>query len=386
MSQTADVVIIGGGIAGSSIAYHLAEQGCTSVVVVERETQQGKGSTGKSMGGVRAQFATAVNIQMSLYSIPFFANFEEAIGYPCAYRAQGYLFVATRESHVEYLHDNYARQTSLGLKQVALLAADDVSRMVPEIRSDDILGGSFCSSDGFIDPYSAMNGFMMRASERGAKLLRNTVVTGIAISHGRVTGVRTSNGLIATDTVVNAAGAWAADVARMAGVSLPVEPLRRMLVPTEPFDALPRHLPMVVDMTNGFHFRPEGLGFLLAWNDPDETSGFKTGFDPEFIEKILTRAVSRVPVFENAAVNPRRAWAGLYEMSPDHHAILGPAPGIDGFYLANGFSGHGVMHSPATGKIIADLILRGHTDVLDAGVLNLSRFAEGRLLYESTVL
>ena len=172
----------------------------------------------------------------------------------------------------------------------------------------------------------------------------------------------------------------------MVGIDLPVEPLRRMLVPTEPFDQFPHSAPMIIDMSNGFHFRPEGLGFLLAWNDPEETPGYKTDFDPGFIEKILTRAADRVPVFENLAVNPKRAWAGLYEMTPDHHPILGPAPEVTGFYLANGFSGHGVMHAPATGKILSDLILTGKCDMVDTSLLDLARFAEGRTIHETAVL
>jgi sarcosine oxidase subunit beta len=172
----------------------------------------------------------------------------------------------------------------------------------------------------------------------------------------------------------------------MVGIDLPVKPLRRMLVPTEPFDGFPHSAPMIIDMSNGFHFRPEGLGFLLAWNDPEETPGYKTDFDPGFIEKILTRAADRVPVFENLAVNPKRAWAGLYEMTPDHHPILGVVPEVPGFYLANGFSGHGVMHAPATGKILADLILTGKTGLVDARLLDLARFAEGRTIHETAVL
>ncbi len=156
---------------------------------------------------------------------------------------------------------------------------------------------------------------------------------------------------------MNCAGPWAAEIASMAGITLPVEPLRRMLVPTEPFDQFPHTAPMIIDMSNGFHFRPESRGFLLAWNDPEETPGFKTDFEPTFIEKILTRAADRVPIFENVAVNPKRAWAGLYEMTPDHHPILGESPEVPGFFFANGFSGHGVMHAPATGKILSDLIL-----------------------------
>ncbi len=386
MARTAEIVIIGGGIVGSSIAYHLSEAGAKDVLVVERETRQGLGSTGKSMGGVRAQFSTAVNIQMSLYSIPFFANFEEATGHPSGYKAHGYLFMATTAAHLEYLRANYERQAALGLKSVELLQPAEVAKIIPQARSDDILGGSFCPTDGFVDPHSVMTGFMARAVENGVRLWRGTEVIGIELERGAVAAVRTSAGVVETRTVVNAAGPWAAKVARLAGFDLPVEPLRRMLVPTEPFPGLPDPLPMVIDMSTGFHFRREGRGLLLAWNDPEETPGFKTSFDPAFIEKILTHAVSRFPAFESLEVDPRRAWAGLYEMTPDHHSILGLAPGVPGLYLANGFSGHGVMHSPATGRILSDLILHGECRVLDARPLGAERFAEGRLLEETAVL
>ena len=384
--QSADVVIIGGGIVGSSVAYHLTEAGCRNVVVLERESQQGKGSTGKSMGGVRAQFATPVNIRMSLFSIPFFRAFDEVVGHPSGYRGQGYLFVATHERHLRYLQANYERQVSLGLKTVALLQSEEVVRMVPQLRSDDILGGSFCSTDGFVDPHSVMRGFMLRAIDQGARLMRSAEVTAIERDAGGICGVRTASGRVATRTVVNAAGAWGGLVAKFVDVDLPVEPLRRMLVPTEPFDKIAHTAPMVVDMTTGFHFRPEGMGLMMAWNDPEETPGFKTNFDPVFVEKILTRGVDRLPCLEEAEVNPKRAWAGLYEMTPDHHPILGPAHGIAGMYFANGFSGHGVMHSPATGKIMADLILKGTSDLVDTRLLNFERFAEGRLLEETAVL
>jgi sarcosine oxidase subunit beta len=384
--ETADVVIVGGGIVGSSIAYHLTEAGCTNVLVVERETHQGKGSTGKSMGGVRAQFATPVNIQMSLYSIPFYASFDERLGLPAGYKPQGYLFVATSERHLEYLRTNQEKQKALGLKTARMLSADEIRNIFPQLRSDDVVGGSFCSTDGFVDPYSAMVGFMTRAAESGARLWRRTEVTAIHFDSNGVTGVETSSGPAATRTVVNAAGPWAAQVAKLAGVELPVEPLRRMLVPTEPFDQFPHTAPMIIDMSNGFHFRPESLGFLLAWNDPEETPGFKTDFEPGFIEKVLTRAAGRVPCFENLAVNPKRAWAGLYEMTPDHHPILGPVAEAPGFFLANGFSGHGVMHAPATGKILSDLILRQRCDLVDTRLLALDRYREGRLIEETAVL
>ncbi len=386
MSETADVVVIGSGIVGSSVAYHLAEAGCTDVLVIEREAHQGKGSTGKSMGGVRAQFSTPVNIQMSIYSIDFFASFDEVVGYPADYRAHGYLFCATNERHLNYLEANRERQMALGLKNVQMVSRGDIAKFVPQLRVDDVLGGTYCPTDGFVDPHSVMMGFMLKARERGVRLWLDTPVTGIDVENGQVTGLLTKRGRVATRVIVNAAGPWAAEVASMAGANLPVEPLRRQLVPTEAFDKLPKRFPMVIDMSTGFHFRREGAGILLAWNDPEETVGFKTDFDPTFVEKILTRAADRVPCLADAAVNPRRSWAGLYEMTPDHHAILGSAPEARGLYFANGFSGHGVMHSPASGRITADLILRGHSDLLDVAQLGVGRFAKGELLEETVVL
>ena len=437
MTETADVVIIGSGIVGSSVAYHLAKAGCTNVLVVEREAHQGKGSTGKSMGGVRAQFSTPVNIQMSKYSIDFFAKFDEVVGHPADYRAHGYLFCATSERHLSYLKANRERQNALGVNNVEWVSPEDIVKMVPQLRVDDILGGTFCPTDGFVDPHSVMMGFMLNARQRGVRLWLDTQVTGIQVDAGsadvssasvatelnsrrradgtsavpavmsavpavtsavaavtsevparvgRVTGVQTSRGLISTRVVVNAAGPWAAEVARMAGAELPVEPLRRQLVPTEPFPELPQRFPMVIDMSTGFHFRREGKGILLAWNDPNETPGFKTDFDPSFVEKILTHAASRVPVLAEAEVNPRRAWAGLYEMTPDHHAIIGPSPNVKGLYFVNGFSGHGVMHSPASGRVASDLILEGHSDLIDATQLGVERFKEGKLLEETAIL
>jgi len=383
--QTADVVIVGGGIVGSSIAYHLTEQGCRDVLVIEREAHQGKGSTGKSMGGVRAQFSTPVNIQMSMYSIPFYAAFEDRLGLPADYRAQGYLFLATSEAHLRYLHANRQKQEAAGLK-VEKLSAEDVRKCFPLLKTDDVLGGNFCATDGFVDPNSAMVGFMTKACEQGAKLWRGTDAMGISVDCNGVAAVNTSRETIATRNVVNAAGPWAARVAKMVNVDLPVEPLRRMLVPTEPFDEYPHTAPMTIDMSNGFHFRPEARGFLMAWNDPEETPGFKTEFEPAFIEKILERAANRVPCFDHVPINPKRAWAGLYEMTPDHHPILGPSADVPGFFFANGFSGHGVMHAPATGKVLADLVLKGETELIDASLLNLQRFAEGREIHETAVL
>jgi sarcosine oxidase subunit beta len=383
---TSDVVLIGGGIVASSIAWHLTAAGCKSVLVLERESAQGKGSTGKSMGGVRAQFSTPINVQMSLYSIPFYANFREHTSEESGYRPQGYLFCATNDKHMAYLRTNHEKQVAMGLTTARIVTGDEIRAMFPQLRGDDIVGGSFCSTDGFVDPYLSMNGFMTSAAEQGATLWKQAEVTAIQRDARGVCGVETTRGCVATRKAVNCAGAWAASVAKMAGVDLPVEPLRRMLVPTEPFDEFPHTAPMIIDMSNGFHFRPESRGFLLAWNDPEETPGYKTDFESTFIEKILTRAADRVPCFENVAVNPKRAWAGLYEMTPDHHPILGAVLEVPGFYCANGFSGHGVMHAPATGKILSDIVLKGTTDLVDAKLLDLARFREGRMIHETAVL
>ena len=385
--ETAEVVIIGGGIVGASIAWCLTDAGCRNVLIIERESHQGKGSTGKSRGGVRAQFATLPNIQMSLYSIRFYSEFDERLGQPGGYRPQGYLFVATAQKHLDYLRTNQKLQHSLGLSQARMVARDEIIDRVPQLRSNDILGGSFCPTDGFVDPYSVMTGFTTCAVERGARVWRSAKVTAIHRNGAGVMGVETTRGPVSSRVVVNAGGAWAAQIAALAGIDLPVEPLRRQLVPTEPFDGVSHDIPMVIDMTNGFHFRPESLGFLLAWNDPEETPGFKTDFDSTFIEKILDRAADRVPCFENVAVNPKKAWAGLYEVSPDHHCILGAVEQVPGFLCANGFSGHGVMHAPSTGRILADLILHGKTDVVsNVEVLSPARFAKGELLHETAVL
>jgi sarcosine oxidase subunit beta len=386
MPFTADVIIVGGGIVGASIAWHLTHAGCRNVVILERQTQPGTGSTGKSMGGVRAQFSLPADIRMSLYSIPVFRDFETLTGYPSGYRPQGYLFAATALKHLEYLRSNQARQANEGVRDARMISREEIVAMVPELHSDDILGGSFCGSDGFVDPHSVVSGFVKGAAEQGARLVREARVTGIDVDAKGVMGVRTPSDVFSSRTVVNASGPWAREVAGLAGVELPVEPLRRILVSTEPFDRVSHGAPMTVDMSTGFHFRPEGRGFLMAWNNPAETPGFKEGVDREVVEKILTLAADRVPVFAEAEVNPSRAWSGWYEVTPDHHPILGAVPQVPGMFLANGFSGHGVMHSPATGRILTDLILKGTTDLIDVSQFDLARFAEGRLVEETLVL
>jgi sarcosine oxidase, subunit beta len=337
------------------------------------------------MGGVRAQFATPVNIRMSIYSIDVFSRFEEMTGQTADYRSHGYLFAATKESHLKYLRENQEKQRAFGLTNTEMVSREDIVKMIPQVRADDLIGGSYCPTDGFVDPYSVMTGFSKSARDRGVRLWLNAQVTGIDVDKGKITGVRTTRGDVSTSTVVNAAGPWASIVAEMAGQQLPVAPLRRQIVKTQRCDFLPVKFPMFIDLSTGFHFRREGEAILLAWADDEETYGLKTAFTPEFIEKILMHAVERVPQFADLPVNPRQCWAGMYEVSPDHHAIIGPSPDIKGLYYANGFSGHGVMHSPATGRIVSDQILHGRCEVIDATPLRVERFAEGKMLEETAI-
>jgi sarcosine oxidase subunit beta len=384
--KTAEVVIAGAGIVGASIAWHLTRAGCKDVLMLERERSQGQGSTGKSMGGVRAQFATEHNIRMSMYAIPFYARFEEHTGGPSGYKPHGYLFMATAQKHLDYLRANRRLQKTLGLDDVEEWTRDRIAARLPLLRNEDILGGAYRGGDGFVDPWLAMEGFTNAALAQGAALWRNAAVTGVEVRSGRVEGVHTTAGDVSTRTLINAAGPAAASLASLAGASLPVTPLRRMLCPTEPFPGIAMDGPMVIDMSDGFHFRPEGRGLLLAWIDPSQPPTDRAMVDPGFVERILTRAVERVPAFADLRVDPRKAWAGLYEMTPDHHCILGEAPEVGGLYYANGFSGHGVMHAPATGRILADLVTSGTTTLVDASALSVRRFAEGREIHETAVL
>ncbi len=383
--RSAGIVIIGGGVVGASVAYHLTARGAKDVLVLEREPRQGLGSTGKATGGVRAQFETEVNIRMSLYSLDFFSHFQEITSVESGYEPRGYLFLATSEDQLEYLKANVARQKALGLNEVEIVDTPTIAAMVGGLNVSDVAGGSFCPIDGFIDPLAVMNGFTSKAIEQGAKVLTGTQVTGIEIENGKVKTVRTNEGEICAEKIVCCAGGWAKDIAATAGIDLPVKPLRRQIIQAKVKESLPEDLPMVVDLSDGFHFRPvsgSGDELLLAWPDPEETFSYNTGFDAAFIEKVLPKARHRAPFLAGAEVIHEKCRAGLYEMTPDHHAILGGCA-IEGLYFAGGFSGHGVMHSPATGRALAEIMLDGKASFLDVSCLSLERFSKGDLLRES---
>jgi sarcosine oxidase, subunit beta len=378
------IVIIGSGVVGASVAFHLTERGAKDVLLLERESKQGGGSTGKATGGVRSQFETEINIRLSQYSIDFFENWD----FDCGYEPRGYLFFATKENELEYLKRNVATQRAHGVKGVRLVDPQEIAELVPGLNCADIVGGSFGATDGFINPLEVMRGFSERAFENGARIQFETEAISIETSGGNVSAVETNRGRIECEAVVLCAGAWAKVLAATAGVDLPVEPLKRQIVWAKSEKDLPENLPMVIDIGSGFHFRPAKDAadeVLFAYPDRNEKPSFDTEFDAAFIPKVYERAKMRASFLADTKPIPEKCRAGLYENTPDHHAILGGCE-IEGLYFANGFSGHGVMHSPATGRALAEIILAGGASFLDVSGLRLERFAKGELLHETAFI
>lgn len=389
--KKAEIVIIGGGVVGASVAYHLTERGAKDVLILEREAAQGSGSTGKATGGVRAQFETEINIKMSLYSLDFFKNWE----FDCQYEPRGYLFFATDAQQFEYLKRNVEKQKSLGVKDVEIVDKERVSEICPILNCEDITGGSFGQSDGFINPPAVMRGFTAKASENGARIEFETKVLSIETANGKVKAIETNKGRIECENVVVCSGAWARELAKTAGIDLPVEPQKRQIIWAKSAQKLPENLPMVIDIGSGFHFRPardfvsndaqKNDEIIFAYPDPDEKTSFDTNFDESFIEKVYEKAKHRSPFLYETTPVPEKCRAGLYENTPDHHAILGECE-VEGLYFANGFSGHGVMHSPATGRALSEIILDGKASFLNISCLRLERFAKGELFHETAFI
>ena len=374
----ADVVIIGGGIIGASIAYYLAKKGVHNVLLLERGPMGG-GSTGKCAGGIRTQFSTEVNIRCSLVSREVFDGFKAEFGVDPEFHRIGYLFLAADERQWSVLRTNVLLMKRLGL-EVELLERGEIRRRWPFLNVDDLIGGSYTPGDGYAGPYEVLWGFIGGAKRLGAVLREEVDVAGILVERGRVTGVETSTGArVRTEVVVNAAGPHAAKVASLAGLDIPVRPLRRQIFFTAPFDGLPATFPLVIDMEHGWYIRREGQALLLA-GPQDGESSFNETTDFAGQEWAAERSLHRVPALEQAHL--AGGWAGLYEISPDHHAILGAFPEVRGFICANGFSGHGFQHSPAVGMVVAELIVEGKATTLDIHPLRPERFREGDLIHE----
>jgi len=373
LPDRADVVIIGGGVMGVSTAYHLAEKGCPDVLLLERNQFFGEESTGRCAGGIRYQFSNEIDIRLSLHSIPMLERFADELDQEIGLRRCGYLFLLSSEEDAEVFRQNVALQRSLGV-ETDWLSADEARRKAQPVDTTGIIAATFCARDGLADPSGVVQGYVKGAGRLGARLLTGAEATGIEITNGRISAVSTKEGRVKTGAVVNAAGPWAAAVGAMAGTEIPVRPLRRQIAVTTAVPGLPGAFPMVIDFTQSLYFHREGRSVLTGMSNPHEKEGFDQSVDPQWELIHLEAAVARLPLLENGGILNR--WAGLYAVSPDSLAILGRVPELEGFYCINGFSGHGFMHGPVCGLLLAEEILEGEAHTVDIAPLRLDRFRE----------
>src|SRR2546427_8524270 len=379
--ESADVVIAGGGIIGCALAYQLSKRN-VDVLLLERETL-GSQSTGKCAGGVRQQFSSEGNVRLQRMSVGMLERFEDEVGHPADFRQLGYLFLLTQPQQVEDFRHNMEMWHRVGLTQARWVDATEAARMVPILNVEDVLGCTFCPTDGIASPADVTSGYASAARRLGARLKEGVEVIGIDAASGRVQGVRTSAGDIATRLLFNCAGAWSSSIGRMAGLEIPVLPYRRHIAVTGTFPAVPRHSPMTVDFQTSLYFHPEGDGVLIGMSDRAEGPGYGTDVNWEFLEKMFEQAARRAPALAGAGI--KTAWAGLYESTPDHPAILGPVPEVEGFWCAAGFSGHGFMQGPAAALSLAQLLL-DHRSEVDISPFAFTRFAKGSLVLERNVI
>lgn len=370
---------------GTSVAFHLARRGITDVVLLEREPQLGAGSTGRNAGGVRHQFSHEANILLSIESIQFLERFEEEVGRPIDLHQDGYLFLLSSATAVEAFRAGVELQRRRGV-DVEWLGPDEAGRRAPGVAVDGILAGTFCARDGIADPAGVTLGFAWAARAAGVEIARETEAIGIRTRGGRVVGVDTTRGSIDAPVVIDAAGPWAGRVARLAGLDLPVEPLRRHIFLAQPegggswddaahWGRVPRSRVMVIDFETTLYFHREGARLLFGMADPSEQPGFDTSVRWDFLPEVIGAARRRLPALGDAEVT--HAWAGLYEMTPDAMPVIGPVPALEGFYVVAGFSGHGFQHSPAAGRLVADLVA-GRNPGFDLTPFAFERFARGR--------
>ncbi len=385
--RSAEVVVVGAGVVGASVAYHLAAGGCGSVLVLEREREAGRGSTGRATGGFRAQFGSEINVRLSLLSREKLLRFEEELGVDPGYRPYGYLFLADDDAQLDALREAREVQETAGFEETREVGPAEIAEINPAVRTGGLAGGVYGPTDGFIRPPQILRGYVEGAERLGVEFGYGVACEDFELEGGRISAVRTRDGGVAAGAVVNAAGPWAGAVAREAGIDLPVRPLRRQVAITHPFDALPEEMPMTVFVEDGFHLRVrDSRVMLLLPDDPDVGDPFDQSVEESWVRAVVETARSRVPCLEEASVDREGCWAGLYEMSPDGHAVLGKAEGLENLYLANGSSGHGVMHAPALGQLLAEMILDGASRALDTHALRPSRFAENEPNLSTTLL
>ena len=367
---------------GTSIAYHLASRGTGNLLLLEKDSLFGQGATGRCAGGVRYQFSTEINVKLSLESLPMIERFKDEIGQEVNYRQCGYLLVATNEKDAAVFKHNVEMQNRLGV-QTQLLSGDEIRKRLPMMKFDEAIAGTFHQKDGTVDPNSVVMGYVNAAQKMGVKAINNIEVTGINVSGDKVEGVETSQGSIKTRMVINAAGPWAGQIGQMAGVHIPITPIRRQMFTTNALKNIPQDFPFVIDFARSLYFHREGEGLLIGMSNQNEKPGFDQNVDDKFELANLEAAVERMPLLEHASRASH--WAGLYEVTPDAHPIYGKS-NVDGFLICGGFSGHGFMHGPISGKLMTELILDGAFSTVDVSMLDLARFNEGRSIKEYNVV
>jgi len=387
LKETASAVVIGGGVVGASIAYHLAKLGVSDIVVVDRGATPGTGSTGRATGGYRAQFTTPINVRLSLLSRDALIRFREETGVDSGYQPVGYLWLASNERQLELLRESQIMQKREGLFEAVELGLSDIPDVNDAISLDRIAGATFCQTDGYIRPLEILRGYVEAATRLGVEFRWSSEVVDMKTDQpGRISGINTSSGVIAADNFVDAAGPWASRIAAMAGVVLPVVPLRRQAALTVPTDVLPPNMPMTLFMEDDFHMRVRDGRVMLCWPSPEPPGEpAEVRADPSWIDVVAAKGRERVAALRDVEIDRSMCYAGLYEMSPDDHAIVGRSTECENLWLANGSSGHGVMHSPALGQIVADLIA-GNTPPVDVTELRPSRFAEGAAIASSELI
>ncbi len=379
-----EVAIIGGGIIGLAIARELGRAGVRGVVLLEAHPSPGQGSTARANGGVRAQFTTRCNIEFSRYTIAELERLQEETGGLPGFIQAGYLlFTGTREGEAG-LTRGYELQRSCGI-EVEWLEPDGVLARAPFIRPDGLRAGTFCARDGLIDPHGVVQAVWSQAKALDVELRFETRVKAIRVEEWGF-ALATGGEEVRSRWLVNAAGPDAADIAALAGVYLPCRPVRRNLACTDPVEGYPAVIPMCVDLDTGVLIRREGPGFLIAYSNPSDPPGKDTSLDPRFLEQVAERIGNRFQFLENAPIREKSCWAGLYPETPDHHAIVGPTPGMPRFLHSVGFGGHGIMHSMAAARAITELVTQGRSTTLDIHPLRFSRFDEGDLIVETAVL
>lgn len=367
---------------GASAAYHLAQCGVKNILLLEKEEFFGTGATGRCAGGVRYQFSTEINVKLSLESLPMLERFKEEIGQEIDYRQCGYLLIATNEKDATTFKHNVELQNRLGVP-TQLLNGDEIRSRLPLMNFQDAIAGTFNQKDGLVDPNSVVAGYISAAKKLGVTAANHSEVAGIRVSGDEVEAVETTQGVVQTRTVLNAAGPWSSAIGQMAGVQIPVTPLRRQMFTTDALTEIPDDYPFVIDFAQSLYFHREGEGLLIGMSNQNEKPGFDQSVDEEFEFVNLEAAIERMPLLERA----RRAshWAGLYEVTPDAHPIFGSCD-VKGFNLCTGFSGHGFMHGPIAGKLMSEYIVHGEFRTLDVSLLDLGRFKEGRLIKEYNVV